>query len=99
MALLFILVAPQYSNAFAVNVNDAKNTSQASIEVEPLLEYHFHPYFDVDDPVQVAHAIELRNEIIANCASKKIIAIPRGYNYNPENPVLECKLSLIFSHF
>lgn len=72
-----------------VDFNDAKNASLASIEVEPLLEYHFHPYFDVNDPLQVAHAIELRNEIIAICASKKIIAIPRDYNYNP---VFECKL-------
>lgn len=92
LALLLILVAPQYLYAFAVNSNNAKNASLASIEVEPLLEYHFHPYFNVDDPVQVAHAIELRNEIIANCASKKIIAIPHGYHYNPENPVFEFKL-------
>ncbi|XP_031623079.1 twitchin-like isoform X2 [Contarinia nasturtii] len=56
---------------------------------EAILEYHFHTYFDVNDPAQVAHAIELRNEIIANCVAKKIIAIPLHYHYDPDNPVLE----------
>lgn len=58
---------------------------------ESFLEYHFHTYFDVNDTVQVAHAIELRNEIIANCVDKKILAVPLHYEYNPENPVLERK--------
>lgn len=62
-----------------------------STGVEPLLEYHFHTYFDENDPVQVAQAIQLRNEIIANCVEKKIIAIPLHYHYDPENPVLERK--------
>ncbi|XP_055308559.1 uncharacterized protein LOC129572591 isoform X2 [Sitodiplosis mosellana] len=57
--------------------------------VESFLEYHFHTYFDVNDPVQVAQAIELRNGVIANCVSKKIIAVPLHYHYDPENPVLE----------
>lgn len=56
---------------------------------DPLLEYHFHTYFNVNDPVEVNHAIELRNEIIANCVDKKIIAIPWRYHYDPENPVKE----------
>lgn len=65
--------------------------------IEPFLEYHFHTYFDVNDPNQVRHAIELRNEIIANCVSKKIIAIPLHYHYDPDNPVLERKLIDLFS--
>lgn len=66
-------------------------------DFEPFLEYHFHTYFDVNDPGQVAHAIQLRNEIIANCVNKKIIAIPLHYNYDPENPVLERMLQNIFT--
>lgn len=58
---------------------------------DDLLEYHFHTYFHIDDPVEVALARDLRNEIIANCVDKKIIAIPFRYHYDPENPVKECK--------
>ncbi|XP_037028346.1 DOPA 4,5-dioxygenase-like [Bradysia coprophila] len=57
--------------------------------VEPFLEYHFHTFFDVNDSEQVSYAIKLRNEIIANCVSKRIIAIPLHYHYDPENPVQE----------
>lgn len=45
-------------------------------------------------PIQVAQAIELRNEIIANCVAKKIIAVPLHYHYDPQNPILERKLFL-----
>lgn len=81
VALLMVVVATPF---ISKNENNSKST-----EFEPFLEYHFHTYFDVNDPVQVAHAIELRNEIIANCVAKKIIAIPLHYHYDPENPVLE----------
>lgn len=85
IALLFVVVA---SHA-GMHGNEAKNVNSISTDMETLLEYHFHTYFDVNDPVQVAHAIELRNEIIANCVSKKIIAVPLHYHYDPESPVLE----------
>lgn len=87
-ALFFIVIATHTSH------NDAKNFNSASTDVQPLLEYHFHTYFDQNDPVQVAQAIQLRNEIIANCVQKKIIAIPLHYHYDPENPVLERKSRL-----
>lgn len=77
---------------FTVQCSGEKSVRLTSTGVESLLEYHFHTYFDVNDPVQVAHAIELRNEIIANCVSKKIIAVPLHYHYDPEKPVLERKL-------
>lgn len=77
---------------FTVQCFGEKSVRLTSTGVQPLLEYHFHTYFDVNDPVHVAHAIELRNEIIANCVSKKIIAVPLHYNYDPEKPVLERKL-------
>lgn len=83
--LLFVIFASQFS------INDAKHLKPASTDVESFLEYHFHTYFDVNDPVSVAQAIELRNEIIANCVQKKIIAVPLHYHYDPENPVLERK--------
>lgn len=85
-ALLFVVVACQTS----AHCNNANNMT--SVNVQSLKEYHFHTYFDVNDPVQVAHAIELRNEIIANCVAKKIIAVPLHYHYDPNNPVLERKL-------
>lgn len=91
IALLFVVVASQTS----AHIIDAKNMHLNSTGVEPFLEYHFHTYFDVKDPVQVAHAIELRNEIIANCVAKKIIAIPLHYHYDPDNPVLERMLHKI----
>lgn len=95
-ALLFVFVAllVLYTGMYCI---DAKNVGLTSAGVEPLLEYHFHTYFEVNDSVQVAQAIELRNEIIANCVSKKIIAIPLHYHFDPENPVLERKL--YFSSF
>lgn len=74
----------------------AEGVHQTSANLEPFLEYHFHTYFDVNDRKQVAHAIEIRNEIIANCVAKKIIAIPLHYHYDPENPVLECKFIFFF---
>lgn len=76
---------------------DAKKFNSTS--TESFLEYHFHTYFDQNDPVQVAQAIELRNEIIANCVLKKIIAIPLYYHYDPQNPVLERKSSTFFNRF
>ncbi len=78
--LHFVLLLIIFTNHF---------TDCHSTDVEPFLEYHFHTFFEVDDPEKVAHAIKLRNEIIANCVDKKIIAIPLHYNYNPENPVRE----------
>lgn len=63
-----------------------------NIDEEPFLEYHFHTYFDANDREQVTRAIELRNKIIANCVTKKIIAIPLHYQYDPEKPVMERKL-------
>lgn len=69
--------------------NDAKDQK---VGFEHFLEYHFHTYFNEHDPVQVAQAIELRNEIIANCVSRKIIGVPLHYHYDPENPILERKL-------
>lgn len=66
--------------------------NESTTQLEPLLEYHFHTYFEVNDREQVNHAIELRNEIIANCVAKKIIAVPLHWHYNPDNPVLERKL-------
>lgn len=83
--LLFVVIASQFSFI------DAKKLNPASADVQPFLEYHFHTYFNQNDPVQVAQAIELRNEIIANCVQKKIIAIPLHYHYDPENPALERK--------
>lgn len=71
---------------------DSTEPVSDSTGVESFLEYHFHTYFEVDDPAQVAHAIKLRNEIIANCVAKNIIAIPLHYHYDPENPLLERKL-------
>lgn len=99
--LLFVFVALLVLYT-GMHCNDAKDVGLTSTGVEPLLEYHFHTYFEVNDPVQVANAIELRNEIIANCVSKKIIAIPLHYQYDPENPVLERKLhfsSYVFKNY
>lgn len=76
LLLFCIVIASQFL------LHDAK-------EVESFLEYHFHTYFNEHDPVHVAQAIELRNEIIANCVAKKIIGVPLHYHYDPENPVLE----------
>lgn len=59
--------------------------------VEPFMEYHFHTYFNASDANHVNQAIQLRNEIIANCVAKKIIAIPLNWHFDPENPVIECK--------
>lgn len=84
--LLFVVVVASH-----LSFNDAKNLKPASTDTESFLEYHFHTYFDVNDPVQVAQAIQLRNEIIANCVQKKIVAVPLYYHYDPENPVLERK--------
>lgn len=67
--------------------------------VEPFLEYHFHTFFDVNDCEQVSHAIKLRNEIIANCVAKRIIAIPLHYHYDPEKPVEERKFICSEFHF
>lgn len=61
--------------------------------MESFLEYHFHTYFNASDHAQVKHAIQLRNEIIANCVAKKIIAIPLHWHYDPANPIPECKLN------
>lgn len=94
-ALLFIVVA-SHTN---VNCNDDNNANRIPTDVEPFLEYHFHTYFNVNDPMHVAHAIELRNEIIANCVAKKIIAVPLHYHYDLENPVLERKLQEIIFKF
>lgn len=85
-SLLFLVIA-----ASQFSFNDAKNLNPATVDVESFSEYHFHTYFDVNDPVQVAQAIQLRNEIIANCVQKKVIAVPLHYHYDPENPVLERK--------
>lgn len=84
-ALLLVVVV------LTVQCSCEKSVRLTSTGVESLLEYHFHTYFDVNDPVHVAHAIELRNEIIANCVAKKIIAVPLHYHYDPEKPVLERK--------
>lgn len=85
-ALLFcVVVASQFL------LNDA-NDDPTSNDVEHFLEYHFHTYFNEHDPVQVAQAIEIRNEIIANCVAKKIIGVPLHYHYDPENPILERRL-------
>lgn len=90
VTLFFVVVASQILHTTAHYIN-TKKVHLNSTEVESLLEYHFHTYFDAHDPVQVAQAIELRNEIVANCVAKKIIAIPQRYHYDPENPVLEGK--------
>lgn len=87
LIILCVFAASQFS------LNDAKGLT--SVGFEHFLEYHFHTYFDEHDPVQVAQAIELRNEIIANCVSKKIIGVPLHYHYDPENPILERKLSVL----
>lgn len=79
-ALLFVVVALQLSS-----------TGCHALELEPILEYHFHTYFNANDKVQVAQAIELRNEIIRNCVSKNIVAVPLHYHYDPQNPALERK--------
>lgn len=63
--------------------------------MEPLMEYHFHTYFNASDTDQVNQAIHLRNEIIANCVAKQIIAIPLHWHFDPEHPVIECKLNLL----
>lgn len=84
-ALLFAVVSFQF-----VQCDEAKKAPTAA-DGAPFLEYHFHTYFDANDSVQVAQAVQLRNEIIANCVAKKIIAVPFHWNYDPENPVLECK--------
>lgn len=92
-ALLFAVITSQF-----VHADDAENVSlnsTDSIPFEPFLEYHFHTYFDYNDSVQVAHAIDIRNEVIAMCVSKKIIAIPLHWHYDPENPVAECKLHFV----
>lgn len=88
-AMLFVVVV---FCSISVDCYGGKNVSLSSADMESLLEYHFHTYFDVNNPVHVAHAIELRNEIIANCVAKKIIAVPLHYHYDPDNPVLERKL-------
>lgn len=92
-ALLFVVVVSLAS----LHYNDAKNVNLISTdtELESMLEYHFHTYFDVNDSVQVAQAIILRNEIIANCVAEKIIAVPLHYHYDPESPVLERKLNAV----
>ncbi|KAJ6649058.1 DOPA 4,5-dioxygenase [Pseudolycoriella hygida] len=69
--------------------SDETVNSTSTKSDESFLEYHFHTYFHVDDPKEVAHAIKLRNEIIANCVQKKIVAIPLHYNYDADNPLLE----------
>lgn len=95
---LFIIFASQCLNT---SVECMKSRSKITFvnesiaDLESMLEYHFHTYFEVNDPVQVAHAIDLRNEIIANCVAKKIIAVPLHWNYDPENPKLERKLPKI----
>lgn len=91
MSTKFIILCVVAASQFLLN--DAKDQSAKSVGFEHFLEYHFHTYFNEHDPVQVAQAIELRNEIIANCVSKKIIGIPLHYHYDPENPILERKLS------
>lgn len=87
--LICVLLSSKFS------FNDANNLITPSKGVESLLEYHFHTYFDEHDPVQVAQAIQLRNEIIANCASKKIIAVPLHYHFDPENPKFERKTFVV----
>lgn len=96
VAFLSVVFATQFLDTKAHFI-DAKKVRSNSVEMEPFLEYHFHTYFDVNDPVQVAQAIQLRNELIANCVAKKIIAVPLHWNYDPENPVLERKIT--FSSF
>lgn len=86
-----VVVGSQFS------LNDARDQSQTSVGFEHFREYHFHTYFNEHDPVQVAQAIELRNEIIANCVSKRIVGVPLHYHYDPENPILERKSSLNLS--
>lgn len=83
-ALLFVVVALQLLNGC-----DARSVRLPSLDVERQLEYHFHTYFDKNDPAQVSHAIKLRNALVANCFTKKFIAIPQRYRYDPVNPVLE----------
>lgn len=83
-ALLLVVVSLQLFRG-----NDAE---KGVADENFFLEYHFHTYFDVNDPAQVAKAIELRNEIIAKCVAKQIIAIPMFYKYNPAKPVLESKI-------
>lgn len=85
--LFFVVVA-----FYLLNSTKCERPNMKS--VEPCLEYHFHTYFNASDNDQVNQAIQLRNEIIANCAVKKIIAIPLHWHYDPENPVIECKLNL-----
>lgn len=86
--LLIVFFAPTFLDCSGTN---NLKMSMSSKDMDSFLEYHFHTYFDVNDPVQVAHAIELRNEIIANCVAKKIIAVPLHYHYDPDNPVFERK--------
>lgn len=91
--VLLVVIA---STSIGVLSSVTRNENLNSTDMESLLEYHFHTYFDVNDPVHVAHAIELRNEIIANCVAKKIIAVPLHWHYDPENPVLERKLLKLY---
>lgn len=92
---LFVAIALSSSHP-AERVRDGGQTVGNVSLYDPLLEYHFHTYFNVNDPEEVALAIDLRNEIIANCVDKKIIAIPSRYHYDPENPVKECKFDFGF---
>lgn len=85
-ALLIMAVASPFLHGC-----DAKSVRLPSLDVERQLEYHFHTYFDKNDPAQVSHAIKMRNGLVANCFSKKFIAIPQRYRYDPANPVLERK--------
>lgn len=85
-ALLLVVFASQLFHC-----NDAKNVHLDSTDGNTFLEYHFHTYFHVSDPVQVAQAIQLRNEIIEKCVAKEMVAVPLHYHYDPQNPVLERK--------
>lgn len=96
LALVLVIFASKFLCATTYSIDGRKVHSNATELEPPILEYHFHTYFDANDPVQVAQAIELRNEIITNCVTKKIIAVPQRYRYNPENPVLERELYKIF---
>lgn len=96
-ALFFMVVALQLldTTAYTINVKKVRENSTV-IELEPpILEYHFHTYFDANNPEQVTQAIELRNEIITNCVVNKVIAVPQRYHYDPESPVIERNLHSI----
>lgn len=94
-ALLFVAVALSSSHPAEHVRLDSEVAANSSL-FDPLLEFHFHTYFNPDDPKEVALAIELRNAIIANCVDNGIIAIPWRYHYDPENPVKERKFYLSF---